>query len=123
MKKIFLNLILMLALIGCAVASSTASIKGKEYTLNNTDITLIFDKNDNKFYGKAVNNYFGVYTQKGSNIKLELQGSTMMMGEPQKMEQETKYFNNLNQVATYSINGNNLTLKGDNVELTFTENK
>ena len=122
MKKILLNLSLMLSLAGCT-ATSTPSIKGNEYGLNNANITLAFDKNENKFYGKAVNNYFGVYTLNGANIKLELQGSTMMMGTPEEMTKETKYFNDLNKVTTYTLNDNSLILKGDNIELTFTKSK
>lgn len=122
MKKMLLNLSLMLSLAGCT-ATSTLSIKGNEYGLNNANITLAFDKNENKFYGKAVNNYFGVYTLNGANIKLELQGSTMMMGAPEEMTKETKYFNDLNKVTTYTLNDNSLILKGDNIELTFTKSK
>ena len=118
MKKMLLNLSLMLSLAGCT-ATSTPSIKGNEFSLNNANITLAFDKNENKFYGKAVNNYFGVYTLNGANIKLELQGSTMMMGTPEEMTKETKYFNDLNGVSSYSINGNTLTLKGKDIELVF----
>ena len=122
MKKMLLNLGLMMSLVGC-VATSAPSIKGKEFSLNDANITLAFDDNENKFYGKAVNNYFGVYSLNGENIKLELQGSTMMMGAPEEMTKETKYFNDLNKVTTYTINDNSLILKGDNVELTFKENK
>ena len=122
MKKMLLNLSLMLSLAGCT-ATSTPSIKGNEFSLNNANITLAFDKNENKFYGKAVNNYFGVYTLNGANIKLELQGSTMMMGTTEEMTKETKYFNDLNKVTTYTLNDNSLILKGDNIELTFTKSK
>ena len=120
MKKMLLNLSLMLSLAGCT-ATSTPSIKGNEYSLNNANITLAFDKNENKFYGKAVNNYFGVYTLNGANIKLELQGSTMMMGSPDEMEAETKYFSELNKITSYSLKDNTLTLKGDKTELIFKE--
>ena len=119
MKKMFLNLFLMLSISGCALNTST-TLKGKEYTLQDTNYTLIFDKEENKFYGKAVNSYFGIYTLDKNNIKLELQGSTMMMAHPAEMEKETKYFNNLNQITTYSINDNNLILQGNNVELKYT---
>ena len=122
MKKMLLSLSLMLSFAGCT-ATSTPSIKGNEFSLNNANITLAFDKNENKFYGKAVNNYFGVYTLNGANIKLELQGSTMMMGTPEEMTKETKYFNDLNKVTTYTLNDNSLILKGDNIELTFTKSK
>ena len=56
-------------------------------------------------------------------LKLELQGSTMMMGPADEMAQEVKYFNDINKVTSCSINGNVLTLKGENVELNFTETK
>ena len=118
MKKVFYSFAVLLSLFGCAVASDT-SLKGKEFNLKGTNITLIFEETENKFYGKAVNNYFGIYTLDGDNLRLELQGSTMMMGEPQKMEQETKYFNNLNEITSYSLDANTLILKGRNLELTF----
>ena len=122
MRKMLLNLGLMLSLMGC-VATSVPSIKGKEFSLNDANITLAFDKNENKFYGKAVNNYFGVYSLNGENIKLELQGSTMMMGAPEEMDEEVKYFNTLNKVTAYTLTDKVLTLKGDKTELNFKENK
>jgi heat shock protein HslJ len=122
MRKMLLNLGLMLSLMGC-VATSAPSIKGKEFSLNDANITLAFDKNENKFYGKAVNNYFGVYSLNGENIKLELQGSTMMMGAPEEMDEEVKYFNTLNKVTAYTLTDKVLTLKGDKTELNFKENK
>ncbi len=122
MKKVLFNLALMLSLMGCN-ANSTPSLKGKEFTLDSSKITLSFDSKENKFYGKAVNNYFGVYTQDKNNIKLELQGSTMMMGAPEEMDEEVKYFNTLNKVTAYTLTDKVLTLKGDKTELNFKENK
>ena len=118
MKKIFYSIATILLLQGCA-NNSTQPLKGNEYVSNNLGFTLAFDKVENKFYGKAVNNYFGIYTLNGANIKLELQGSTMMMGAPDEMERETKYFNNLNEINSYSISGDTLTLKGKDQEIVF----
>ncbi len=118
MKKMFFYLILFLGLVGCG-GTSVHTLKGKEFVLNNSNITISFDESENKFYGKAVNNYFGEYTKNGDNISLNLQGSTMMMGPEDEMMAETKYFNDLNQITTYKIEGNTLTLKGDKVDLIF----
>lgn len=122
MKKLILSLLFVMIVSGCS-ANSKASLGGKTFSLDGTNITLGFDKSENKFYGKAVNNYFGVYTKDDAMLKLELQGSTMMMGSADEMAQEVKYFNDINKVTSYSINGNVLTLKGGNVELNFTETK
>ena len=119
MKKIFLNLMLLLGFVGCG-GTSIHTLKGKEFVLNNSNTTISFDEVENRFYGKAVNNYFGEYIQNGDNISLNLQGSTMMLGPKDEMKAETKYFNDLNQITTHKIEGNTLTLKGNKVDLIFT---
>jgi heat shock protein HslJ len=118
MKKVFLSLAMMLSLLGCE-ETSTLNLKGKEFRLKDSNYTLLFDKEENKFYGKAVNNYFGVYVLDKNNIKLELQGSTMMMAPLDDMEKENKYFEDLKKISTYKLEQNTLSLKGNGVELVF----
>ena len=81
MKNIFL--VLSFVLMFCAGCQKNNSFVGKEYKLQNTEndavITIAFSNNDNKFFGKAINNFFGNYDVKNNQIKFNYVGSTMMM--------------------------------------------
>ena len=122
MKKLFYTFIASLVISGCSNAD-VANFKGRTFVLEGKEISITFDAAENKFYGKAVNNYFGVYSIDKNNIKMELQGSTMMMGPSDKMVAETKYFNDLNGVTSYTLQGDVLTLKSNGVDLRYLENK
>ena len=82
-------------------------------------ITISFDANDNKFYGKAINNYFGTYKTNKENITLNLAGSTMMAGPEAEMKKEQAYFNDLTKIKTYTLKNKILELKGDNVTIKY----
>ena len=56
------------------------------------DITLSFDPNEMRVYGRVVNLYNGGYTADGDEIKFDGFASTMMMGAPSAMETEAQYF-------------------------------
>ena len=86
------------------------------------DITLTFDPNEMRVYGRVVNLYNGGYTADGNNIKFEGFASTMMMGDPQAMETEQEYFQFMPMVEKYELTEGKLTLiSGDGKEIIFTQ--
>lgn len=94
------------------------SIKGKEFTLENSDATITFD--NTKVYGFAgVNRYFGSLKVEGSKITIENVASTMMAGPQAKMEQEFKYLKDLAEMNSMKIEGNVITLTGNGKTLRF----
>lgn len=95
-----------------------SSISGKEYTLENSDITIIFD--NNKIYGfSGVNRYFGAIKVEGTTITIGNVASTMMAGLPSKMEEESNYLKTLAEMNSMSIEDNSITLTGNGKTLKF----
>jgi heat shock protein HslJ len=92
-------------------------LKGKSYETkheNGTTITLKFDKDESKVFGKIVNNYFGPYEIKGKEISFGPLASTMMMGLPVAMEAERDYMSFLNDgKKTYELKGKTLTISNE----------
>lgn len=122
MKKIVSAIIAALALTACSKSEDT--VVGKNYVLlPEKAITLTFDAKENRFYGQAVNNYFGEYKIDKNNITLTLIGSTMMAAPEEEMKKEMDYFQNLGKIKTYTLNGKNLELNGDGVKLQYEESK
>ena len=122
MQKLLSILVATLAFTACSKSENT--IVGKTYTLlPEKAITLAFDAKENRFYGKAVNNYFGKYKMENNNITLMVQGSTMMAAPEPEMKKEMDYFQNLGKVKTYTLNGQSLELKGDVIILQFEQTK
>lgn len=122
MKKLLSALIAALALTACNETEET--IVGKTYTLlPEKAITITFDAKENRFYGKAVNNYFGEYKLDKNNITLMLQGSTMMAAPEEEMKKEMDYFQNMSKIKTYTLSGKALELKGDGVTLKYEQAK
>ena len=116
MKKAF---ILFLFLSAC---KPEPTLKGQEFVLRQPDmeITLSFDAHENRYFGKAVNNYFGTYQMNGNTISFGPTASTMMMGPEEDMELEAHYFDNLSQVQNYTLTPDTLTLtSGDGKVLVF----
>ena len=116
MKKAF---ILLLFLSAC---KPEPTLKGQEFVLRQPDmeITLSFDAHENRYFGKAVNNYFGTYQMNGNTISFGPTASTMMMGPEEDMEIESRYFDNLSQVQNYTLTPDTLTLtSGDGKVLVF----
>lgn len=94
------------------------SISGKEFTLENSDITITFD--NNKIYGfSGVNRYFGAVKVTGNKITIENIASTMMAGLPSKMEEESNYLATLAEMDTIAVEENVLTLTGNGKTLKF----
>lgn len=126
MKKILSIITAILLLIGCQKEEPT--IRGNEYILINTpdnvEITLAFAPNENRFFGKAVNRYFGTYKIDGQRLILGAIGSTMMMGPEKAMEAEQEYFQDLARVSTFQVTENDLTITlSNNKKLIFKKKK
>ncbi|MBP3687645.1 MAG: META domain-containing protein [Alphaproteobacteria bacterium] len=120
MKKLLSTLIAAVALTACSETAQTPV--GKTYALlPEKAITITFDAKEPRFYGQAVNNYFGEYKIDNKNITLNLQGSTMMAAPEPEMKKETDYFQNLGKIKTYTLNNKTLELKGNDVTLNFVE--
>ncbi len=87
--------------------------------LSNTTITLNFA--DGGVNGSAgCNNYFGEFTQAGSDLTFGVLGSTRMMCEPAMMTQETDYLAALGSVSTFTQTDDQLTLQYEGGVLIFT---
>lgn len=115
MNKYILSFIFLFLCGGCQ--NALYDLKGNEYQLVNSPIRLAFSKNDNRFYGQAVNNYFGSYSLTPDNgITFSTVGTTMMMGPVNEMQAEHTYLTDLANVTQYQINGDLLilTLKNGN---------
>ncbi len=109
MKKGIYALIALMITTSCQ--SGLSGLKGNEYQLTDTSIKLAFSDEGDRFYGQAVNNYFGSYTVTPDNgITFSTVGTTMMMGPANEMQAEQKYLNDLAQVTSYTLIGNQLIL-------------
>ena len=119
MKKILVAILMCLTVLGCKeepiLKKSTPTIKGVTYVLMNTPndatITLTFSGEDNRYFGKVLNNYFGSYEmQDDGNLTLSGAASTMMAGPRDLMQLEQDYFIKLSKVIGYEVSGETLTL-------------
>ena len=112
----YILFILLVLLSGCKEKELTPV--GQDYHLIQPEppmvITLKLDA-DGRFYGKAVNNYFGVYEIKENNITFNLQGQTMMAGPLPQMEFEYDYFKALRTIQKFQLNEDQLILEGDRI--------
>lgn len=121
MKKILIAILMCLSILGC----KEASVKGVKYVLMNTPndatITLTFSGEDNRYFGKVLNNYFGTYEmQDNGSLHLSGAASTMMAGPRDLMQLEQDYFIKLSKVIGYEVSGNTLTLHlSDGQELVY----
>jgi len=71
--------------------------------------------------GAGCNNYNGAYTTDGSSMTIGPVAATRMFCEG-AMDQETAYFILLDQVDSYKVSGNDLTLsRGDTVLIRYSE--
>ncbi|MBR5625642.1 MAG: META domain-containing protein [Alphaproteobacteria bacterium] len=125
MKKLILSGVCALALAACGESEQNpAMLKGANFVSAQpgADITLSFDPNEMRVYGRVVNMYNGGYTADGDNIKFEGFASTMMMGEPEAMETEQEYFQFMPTVVEYELTDGKLTFIGqDGKEIVFTQ--
>ena len=105
-----------LALVACGDASQNPDVlKGANFVSAQpgVDITLSFDPNEMRVYGRVVNLYNGGYSAEDDNIKFDGFASTMMMGEPEAMAVEQEYFQFMPTVETYEYSDGKLTLIGE----------
>jgi heat shock protein HslJ len=114
-----------LALVACGDTSQNPDVlKGANFVSAQpgVDITLSFDPNEMRVYGRVVNLYNGGYSAEDDNIKFEGFASTMMMGEPEAMAVEQEYFQFMPTVETYEYADGKLTLIGnDGKEIVFVQ--
>ena len=115
---------LFLFLVAC---KPEVSVKGREYTMmteSGLTITLSFDTHTDRYFGKAINRYFGKYQVSHSKMMFTPPASTMKMGPEEYMADEEKYFDQLSQVKSYRITDSDLILDlSDGSTLYFTEQK
>lgn len=126
MKKLLM--VLFLALTVCACNEKSVDIRGNQYELLNApvnaSITLSFSDTDNRYFGKAVNNYFGTYEIKGNKLILSAPASTMMMGPEDLMQAEMEYFQDLHKTDSFQATKNELVIQlTDGKKLTFKQKK
>ena len=114
-----------LALVACGNdAQNPELLKGANFVSAQpgVDITLSFDPNEMRVYGRVVNLYNGGYSAEDDNIKFDGFASTMMMGEPEAMAVEQEYFQFMPTVETYEYTDGKLTLIGnDGKEIVFVQ--
>lgn len=118
MKYLWIVICSFFMLTGC----DAETLNGQAYQLENSQmpITLAFEKNENRYHGQALNNYFGSYEVNGNQIKFNLGGSTMMAGSPEEMQEERAYYTQLEKVISYHFQQNHLILTtSDGQELIF----
>ena len=111
----FLLLFLSVILMGCKEKPATPV--GQEYVLMNSEIpveiTLGFNP-DGRFYGKAVNKYWGQYHIHNNVISFSGITHTMKSDTLPRMQAERKYFDSL-------TNGHSFEIKEDNLKIFFDE--
>lgn len=119
MKKL-LEFLFVFVLFGCMQQQKALSGEYKMIVSDkDAEITIVFDGTD--FAGSSgVNRYFGNFEQSDNKIKLNVAGSTMMMGPENLMQIEQEYLQNLQQVEEFHINNDTLVLKNSKgLELKF----
>lgn len=121
MRRLFYMMVSILLLNACS-ENNAENINGKTFSLlPDKTYTLSFDAKENRFAGKALNNYFGSYVAKDGQITLTLAGTTMMAGPEDEMKKEQAYFQELGKIKTYTLKNKTLELKGEGITLNFAE--
>lgn len=109
----YLWLILLTGLIGCKEKELTPV--GQEYLLVDSEIPITLGFNpDGRFYGKAVNNYWGQYHIYDHTISFSGITNTMKAGTKPQMQAERKYFDAL-------TNGHSFEIKEGELKIFFDE--
>ncbi|MDR1693974.1 MAG: META domain-containing protein [Lactobacillaceae bacterium] len=110
MRKILAIFIGVFMLMGCGEQQTT--FKGYEYKMLNTpndvNVTISFDAEENRYFGKVVNNFFGLYMAEGNDIAFAPAASTMMMGIGEAMDVEREVLQNLLEIRSYKFDGGKL---------------
>ncbi|MBI4333017.1 MAG: META domain-containing protein [Chloroflexi bacterium] len=89
--------------------------------LQDTDITLVFDKSNGRLHGSGgVNTYTGGYQVAGANLVIRGPiASTMMAGPQNVMDQESRYLTVVQTAESFKIEGKKLQLMGGRNTLNF----
>ena len=115
----------MLSLAACGdSAPDAAALRGANFVSNQpgATITLSFEPEEMKAFGRVVNLYNGPYSVDGNKIKFGEMASTMMMGPMDAMETEQEYFRFLSTVENYELANGRLVLKdAAGREMVFTQ--
>ncbi len=84
-------------------------------------ITLTFNVDEGTIGGtSACNQYFGAYELSGNTLTFDGLGSTMMACDPPEiMDSEAAYLDALMQVEIFTMEGDELNLSGEAVDLLF----
>ena len=103
-------MLLMFLLWACGKENT---FKGKEYlyeTPTGFQITLGFDGQTNRYFGKGINQYFGHYILNNNQLSFGIPTSTMMMGDSFDMIEEEKFLNILGEIQSFELTKDTLTL-------------
>ena len=115
MKKIISTVFMATMLFAC---SKNEKLNGNKYinkSDDNVQISLSFAENEDRLFGKVVNNYFTTYKTDGNKINYNGIASTMMMGPENAMKVEQQYFEFMNgKPLEYEVKDNQLILKNTN---------
>lgn len=123
MNTLFCSMFAFLSLASCNFSNNIA---GNEFQLISPkypiEITLGFDKKG-RYFGGALNRYFGTYKVKGDTVSFSRMASTKMAGAPDDMKAEDEYFNTLKENMKYEFKENELILKNVNGKELIYKNK
>ncbi|MDD4556411.1 MAG: META domain-containing protein [Alphaproteobacteria bacterium] len=124
MKKILAVFLMLFAVSACKEDKvEGAAFKGHEYkvvnALNDSDLRISFDDSEDRYFGKIINNYNGVYKVDGENITFGPAMSTMMAGDPEMMKIEYEFLKFLPAVKKYRIEEGFLVLSTEKDDVYF----
>ena len=101
---------IMLGIGACQPEEPT--LRGNTYILRDSEleISLSFDAHDNRYFGKAVNRYYGTYRLEGRAVTFGPPSSTMYSGDEDDLDAEEAYLTSLPLAQTYTLEEGKLTL-------------
>ena len=106
-------LLFLFFFVGCQEKELTPV--GQEYQLVDSEIPITLGFNpDGRFYGRALNEYWGQYHIRENIISFSGVSSTMKTGTIPQMRTEKSYFNNL-------TNGHSFEIKEGELKIFFDE--
>lgn len=112
MKKIISTVFMATMLFACCKNEKLNGGKYINKSDDNVQISLSFADDENRLFGKVVNNYFAIYTTNGNKIEYGGIASTMMMGPENAMKVEQDYFGFMAETPIeYEIKNGQLILK------------
>ena len=108
MKKLFLGLFLLFL----SACRTDPTLEGHTYILQDSSltITLSFDTHGHRYFGQAVNKYFGTYTTNQNQIHFSTPQSTMLSGDEEDLQTEDIYLTHLPLATSYELTEDTLIL-------------